>query len=268
MSGKPWGRIRQPTMLRLARAQRTQPVITGAAYASIISRAKPFATLGYQDRSEVEQWAADRGSCIPVDDYEVSAVSNATIAEEGFGGDKRNASKGVAHLLDAGVIDRASRGRRGHASLYVTFPTLADVAEGAYVAPPIEEPSAEGNPPDTNRAYACVRPNSIVENSNRAYDRTEKGVRQSEIGRTGVAADQGLQKHHQSNTADIYNRSGRSVAAAARAAPPARKRKPNWVPCPLCGSEAWRNTQSGRYECDGCRTSFPASEILQQQGQG
>ncbi len=274
MSTEPWGRVRRATMLRLADAQSVRPVMTGRAFASIICRARPYANLREEDAGKVREWSEAGENRIPLDDYEVAAVSNATIAEEGFDGDKRNARKGIAHLVESGVVDRVSQGTRGHASLYVTYPTRADVAEGAYpvnghpirenpnraygTVPPIVENIVE-NP---NRAYDSVRPIGIVENPKRAYDRAEKGVRQEQIGRTGVPSDQGLPKHHQSTT-DNNNRAGRSVAAAAGAAPPARKTQPR---CTLCGGKLFRNSQTGKYDCGTCCTSYSPAKLEEIQG--
>lgn len=36
-----WGKVRAPTMARLAEAMETRPKVTGKAYAAIISRSRP-----------------------------------------------------------------------------------------------------------------------------------------------------------------------------------------------------------------------------------
>lgn len=127
-----WGKVRAPTGFRLADALAVQPVTTFRAWVSIATRARPYAKLGDADAQAVADWAAETGSPVSLGDYEVAAVSNKTVAEEAFNGDTRNARKGIEHLIDAGIIDKARSGTRGHASLYVTYPTRADVAEGVY----------------------------------------------------------------------------------------------------------------------------------------
>ena len=76
---------------------------------------------------------------VPLKDFEAAVVSNAAIAEEMFGGDAANAKKGVRLLVESGVVDRARQGRRGRASVYVTYPTRADVEEGSYAPPRCRE---------------------------------------------------------------------------------------------------------------------------------
>ena len=131
-----WGKVRAPTMARLAEAMETRPKVTGKAYAAIISRSRPAGGLSHEDKRAVAEWAdACSMGCVPLKDFEAAVVSNAAIAEEMFGGDTKNAKKGVRLLVESGVVDRARQGRRGRASVYVTYPTRADVAEGSYDLP-------------------------------------------------------------------------------------------------------------------------------------
>ena len=180
-----WGKVRAPTMARLAEAMETRPKVTGKAYAAIISRSRPAGGLGCEDKRAVAEWADACGmGGVPLKDFEAAVVSNAAIAEEMFGGDAANAKKGVRLLVESGVVDRARQGRRGRASVYVTYPTRADVEEGSYAPPDAE-----------NAGYACVPPNTVenpVENENKGYARHEYGVRNPEIRGTGVHADLGF----------------------------------------------------------------------------
>ena len=133
-----WGKVRAPTMARLAEAMETRPKVTGKAYAAIISRSRPAGGLGCEDKRAVAEWADACGmGGVPLKDFEAAVVSNAAIAEEMFGGDAANAKKGVRLLVESGVVDRARQGRRGRASVYVTYPTRADVEEGSYAPPPM-----------------------------------------------------------------------------------------------------------------------------------
>ena len=146
-----WGKVRAPTMARLAEAMETRPKVTGKAYAAIISRSRPAGGLGCEDKRAVAEWADACGmGGVPLKDLESAVVSNAAIAEEMFGGDAANAKKGVRLLVESGVVDRARQGRRGRASVYVTYPTRADVEEGSYAPPDAE-----------NAGYACVPPNTV-----------------------------------------------------------------------------------------------------------
>lgn len=134
-----WGKVRAPTMARLAEAMETRPKVTGKAYAAIISRSRPAGGLGCEDKRAVAEWADACGmGGVPLKDFEAAVVSNAAIAEEMFGGDAANAKKGVRLLVESGVVDRARQGRRGRASVYVTYPTRADVEEGSYAPPDAE----------------------------------------------------------------------------------------------------------------------------------
>ena len=218
-----WGKVRAPTMARLAEAMETRPKVTGKAYAAIISRSRPAGGLGCEDKRAVAEWADACGmDGVPLKDFEAAVVSNAAIAEEMFGGDAANAKKGVRLLIESGVVDRARQGRRGRASVYVTYPTRADVEEGSYAPPDVE-----------NAGYACVPPNTVenpVENENRGYAKPEYGVRNPEIRGTGVHADLGFRKHHQS-TSEKTSEGARS-AAAGKPAPRAQ----DGPTCPVCGS--------------------------------
>ena len=52
-----WGKVRAPTMARLAEAMETRPKVTGKAYAAIISRSRPAGGLGCEDKRAVAEWA-------------------------------------------------------------------------------------------------------------------------------------------------------------------------------------------------------------------
>ena len=218
-----WGKVRAPTMVRLARAMETRPKATGKAYAAIISRSRPASSLSEGDALAVAEWADASGmGCVPLKDFEVAAVSNAAIADELFNGDKTNARKGARLLVEAGVVDRARQGRRGHASVYVTYPTHADFEEGSYVPPKSEE-----------SGYACVPPNNVdnsIEDGNRGYGDMEYGVHDHGIGGTEVPDDLGFRKHLQ-NTSEITTERARAAAADGPA-----PRAPEGPKCPRCGS--------------------------------
>lgn len=158
---------------------------------------------------------------VPLKDFEAAVVSNAAIAEEMFGGDAANAKKGVRLLVESGVVDRARQGRRGRASVYVTYPTRADVEEGSYAPPDVE-----------NAGYACVPPNTVenpVENENRGYAKPEYGVRNPEIRGTGVYADLRFRKHHQS-TSEKTSEGAPKRGCGAKPAPRAK----DGPTCPVC----------------------------------
>ena len=212
-------------MARLAEAMETRPKVTGRAYAAIISRSRPFESLGEGDALSVAEWAGGCGmACVPLRDFEAAAVSNAAIAEEMFGGDTTNARKGVRLLVESGVVDRARKGTRGHASVYVTYPTRADVESGSY-QPPISVENVE-------KGVACDPRNSVesaVENVNTGVTASEYGGHDPEIRGSGVPADLGFRKHLQSTSDNTTE--GASVAAADRPAPPA----PEGPACPRCG---------------------------------
>ena len=172
-----WGKVRAPTMARLAEAMETRPKVTGKAYAAVISRSRPAGGLSHEDKRAVAEWAdACSMGCVPLKDFEAAVVSNAAIAEEMFGGDTKNAKKGVRLLVESGVVDRARQGRRGRASVYVTYPTRADVAEGSYDLPVStgeEETGVICDPPITVE--------NSVENENRGVIVSEYGGHDLEI---------------------------------------------------------------------------------------
>lgn len=128
----PFCKMRGATLYRLQECDKVEI----KAYASIVERARPFSRLSEGDRTAVAKWAAsnDLGS-IPVEKFEAAVLSHDTMAAEAFNGDKGNASKAVNKLLARGIVDRARKPTRGHATVYVTFPTLRDVKESAYVPP-------------------------------------------------------------------------------------------------------------------------------------
>ena len=57
------------------------------------------------------------------------------------------------------------------------------------------------------------------------------------------------------------NTSGRSVAAAARAAPPARKGDSRKPLCPLCKVPLFRNAQTAKWDCGGCMNSYTDEKV-------
>ena len=209
-----WGKVRAPTMARLAEAMETRPKVTGKAYAAIISRSRPAGGLGCEDKRAVAEWADACGmGCVPLKDFEAAVVSNAAIAEEMFGGDAANAKKGVRLLVESGVVDRARQGRRGRASVYVTYPTRADVEEGSYAPPDAE-----------NAGYACVPPNTVenpVENENRGYAKPEYGVRGYMLTWGFENTIRVLQRIHQRGREARLRASPRPAPRTARRAPSA-----------------------------------------------
>lgn len=238
-----WGKVRAPTMARLAEAMETRPKVTGKAYAAIISRSRPAGGLGCEDKRAVAEWAdACSMGCVPLKDFEAAVVSNAAIAEEMFGGDTKNAKKGVRLLVESGVVDRARQGRRGRASVYVTYPTRADVAEGSYDLPVStgeEETGVICDPPITVE--------NSVENENRGVIVSEYGGHDLEIRGSGVHADLGFRKHHQSTSENTSE--GARSAAAGKPAPRAQ----DGPTCPVCGSPVEPFAGNPRMaECRSC----------------
>ncbi len=249
-----WGKVRAPTGFRLSDALAVQPVTTFRAWVSIATRARPYAKLGDADAQAVADWAAETGSPVSLGDYEVAAVSNKTVAEEAFNGDTRNARKGIEHLIDAGIIDKARSGTRGHASLYVTYPTRADVAEGGYQP---QEPEQGKGEVFHNRGVATDPRKSIVENSNKGVTRTEYGGHHPLIGGSGVPSDLGCRDT--AGTTDIYNRGGAPLAAA-KAAP-----RPEWqkVWCPICNTGLRPRKSVDGFQCPGCLRTYSADKVAE-----
>ncbi len=238
-----WGKVRAPTMARLAEAMETRPKVTGKAYAAIISRSRPAGGLGCEDKRAVAEWADACGmGGVPLKDFEAAVVSNAAIAEEMFGGDTKNAKKGVRLLVESGVVDRARQGRRGRASVYVTYPTRADVEEGSYDPPVSTEEEKAG--------VICDPPITVenpVENENRGVTVSEYGGHDLEIRGSGVSDDLGFRKHHQSTSENTSE--GARSAAAGKPAPRAQ----DGPTCPVCGSPVEPFAGNPRMaECRSC----------------
>ncbi len=247
-----WGKVRAPTGFRLADALAVQPVTTFRAWVSIATRARPYAKLGDADAQAVADWAAETGSPVSLGDYEVAAISNQAVADEAFCGNVGNARKGIQQLLDSGIIDKVRSGTRGHSSLYVTYPTLADVAEGEYQP---QEPEQGKGEVFHNRGYTVIAPNPIVDNSNTGYTRSEYGLHEGRIGATGHEEKRKCSEI----TTDIYNRGGAPLAAA-KAAPRPEGRK---IWCPVCNTGLRPRKSADGFQCPSCLRTYSADKVAE-----
>lgn len=86
-----------------------------------------------------------------------------------------------------------------------------------------------------------------MENENRGYAKPEYGVRNPEVRGTGVRADLGFRKHHQSTSENTSE--GARSAAAGKPAPRAQ----DGPTCPVCGSPVEPFAGNPRMaECRSC----------------